>query len=177
MRFLFGDGRQCNYPLQCLTFFGSRGIQVSLPLLQSITTLRDLDLGLTNLRREGVEILIETMKYMNLTSLCLKSNHIGDEELGALLSIDKCQLLQHLDLSDNSIGKLGNSLVARFLHRNGNIQSFDISNNESMDSNDAKNLIDSISENSKLKAIHFGRNSNDVSNNRNRRSHIAGRVM
>ena len=100
------------------------------------------------MRREGVEILIETMKYMNLTSLCLKSNHIGDEELGALLSIDKCQLLQHLDLSDHSLGKLGNSLVARFLHRNGNIQSFDISNNESMDSNDAKNLIDSISENS-----------------------------
>jgi len=161
MILLFGEDQQCSYPLKVFTSignrFGPRGLEVALPYLQTIPTLRFLGLDGANLGREGVLLLSDALKQMDLTTLKLRENNIGDDAVETLLSVDNCRQLKSLSLHRNGIGKRGFDSITQFLRRDGTmLQRLYIADNKPMDEDCAKNFVDLLPKESELETLSFG---------------------
>jgi len=161
IQLLFGEGRQCNYPLESLWLqrndLSPNGLGVVLTFLQRIPTIEELWLDDTSLAREDIRLLSNSLQNMELTILQLSYNNIGNEEIEILLSADKCQRLESLALRGNTIATRGYNLISQFLSREGtSLKYLDIADNQPMNEEHAQTFVDSLPRQSTLINISFG---------------------
>lgn len=99
-------------PLRMVKLYGAGGVMAALASCPYLTRVRALDLEKNDLGDEEVETLVSSPSLTSLTMLLLWCNRVGDAAVAALAHAELPQL-NRLDLSGNSVGDEGITVLAR----------------------------------------------------------------
>jgi len=86
-------------------------------LFKSISRLKELDFGYSDLGSEAMKILSEALKFVSVEYLDLRNNDIGDKGVEFLLSAPNSTPLVNLNLLQNKLGRRGYDAIKYFLGR------------------------------------------------------------
>ena len=96
--------------------------------------LQELDIGSNNLQTQGATIILKSLqKISSLTTLCINYNVIAKEVADDIAAVVSCNPMQVLDVSNNCLGTIGITKVAKALQSVCTLTHLYISNNNITD--------------------------------------------
>ena len=96
--------------------------------------IQELDIGSNNLQTQGATIILKSLqKISSLTALCINYNIIAKEVADDIAAVVSCNPMQVLDVSNNCLGTIGITKVAKALQSVCTLTHLYISNNNITD--------------------------------------------
>ena len=123
------------------------------------SNLQELDIGSNDLQAQGATIILNSLqKISSLTTLYINNNTITEEVADDIAAVVFCNPMQVLDISDNYLGTIGVTKVAKALQSVCTLTHLYISNNYITDEA-TDNIAAAISCNPYLEEFDIGKNS------------------